>query len=341
MSAGPPSHDAPAPADVPHCYRHPNRETLVRCTRCDRPICPECMRDSAVGFQCPDDVALGRRTVRAPRTSVGALLRDAPPYTTGVLVAANVVVYVITGLQSPGGLADPAQPRLHSLFYLWQLQPATVYHDHAYWRLLTSAFLHVSPLHIAANMITLAIIGPPLERVLGRVRFTVVYLLAALGGSALIYAAGAPLQPVVGASGAIFGLFGAALVMARRLGIDLQWLIGVIVLNFILTFSVSGISKLGHVGGFITGGLAGLAIAGWPPTRQRLSGRIQAGGLGGIALVIVLVVALAPTLSSQLTNAAGIEGAYQVGHVLRVGPQAAPAQHDQLVARVDLQRDTA
>ena len=139
------------PASGPaRCYRHPNRETLIRCTRCDRPICPDCMRPASVGFHCPDDVALAAKTVRAPRTSVGAALRDSPPYVTGTLMVLNALVYVITGTQSVQGVAHPAHGS--NVFEKWQLLPSFVYYQDQYYRLITSAFLHLSLLHIASNM---------------------------------------------------------------------------------------------------------------------------------------------------------------------------------------------
>lgn len=276
-------------AGVPRCYRHPNREASVRCTRCDRPICPECMREAPVGFHCPDDVALARRAQRPLRTSVGGVLRTSPPYVTITLIALNVAAYLATAVPSPRGLNHPEYTRL---FQDWQLQPFAVYHDDGYFRLLTAAFLHVNLLHIGVNMISLAFIGPPLEQAIGRWRFAVVYLLAALGGSAAIYAFGSPGLPVVGASGAVYGLFGVCLVMVRRLNLDLQWLVGIVVVNFALTFSVAGISRLGHVGGFVTGVLAGLAIGGLPTMRTRVSDRVQLAGLAGLIAVIVLTVAL-------------------------------------------------
>jgi membrane associated rhomboid family serine protease len=280
---------SPAAEPVPHCYRHPNRETLIRCTRCDRPICHDCMRPAAVGFHCPDDVVAGRRSVRPHRTSVGALLREAPPFVTATLVAANVVAYLYTGAKSVEGLRKPAASHL---FQQWQLLPQYVHDRHRYYELITSAFLHLSLLHIFSNMLALVIIGPQLERLLGPVRFAAVYLLSALGGSAAIYAFGNKLLPVAGASGAIFGLFAVALVMARRLGLDLQWLVGTIVLNFVLTFSISGISKLGHVGGFVTGLLAALAIAGRPRSARRVPGRAQAAGLVSVGVAVVVVIAV-------------------------------------------------
>ncbi len=276
------------------CYRHPNREALIRCTRCERPICPDCMRPAAVGFHCPDDVKQAARTVRAPRTALGARLRQSPPYVTTVLVAANAVVYLITGLQSVQGLNDPSAGS--ALFLRWQLVPEFVHDDADYYQLLTSAFLHVNLLHIGSNMLALVVIGPALEAQLGHWRYAAVYVLSALGGATAVYVFGNPLGPTVGASGAIFGLFGAALVLVRRLGLDPQWVIGIIVLNFVLTFSIPNISRLGHIGGFVTGMLAALAIGGPPVRSGRRSARpvrvgAQAGGLVAVTALIVLFVA--------------------------------------------------
>ena len=274
---------------MPRCYRHPDREALVRCVRCDRPICPDCMREASVGFQCPDDADSGRRAQRPLRNGVGAVLRESPPWVTVTLVLLNVAAYLATGLPSPRGLNHPEYT---ALFQQWQLQPFAVGYEHSYYRLVTAGFLHVSLLHIAANMITLVFLGPVLETSLGRWRFTALYLLGLLGGSVAIYAFGSPGVPVVGASGALFGLFGACLVMARRLGLDLQYLTGIIVLNFVFTFAVTGISRLGHIGGFVTGALAGLAIAGLPRVRHRLANRVQLSGLLGLLLLIVATVAV-------------------------------------------------
>jgi membrane associated rhomboid family serine protease len=170
--------------------------------------------------------------------------------------------------------------------------PVLVHSNHDYYRLLTSAFLHVSLLHIASNMIALIFVGPALERLLGPWRFAAVYLLGALGGSAAVYAFGQVYTAEVGASGAIFGLFAAALVLVRRLPFDPQWLVGIVVLNFVLTFSIHNISKLGHIGGFVAGGLAALAIAGLPGQRNRVGTNTQLAGLAGVAAVVVAIVAL-------------------------------------------------
>ena len=281
------------PVSPARCYRHPNREALIRCTRCDRPICPECMRPASVGFHCPDDVTLARKTVRAPRTAVGARILESPPYVTIALVVANVVAYLVTAGQAVGGLSQPGDGS-SKLFTKWQLQPLAVHANDEYYRLLTSAFLHISLLHIATNMVSLAIIGPPLERLLGMWRFAAIYLLGALGGSAAIYAWGKVLTPVVGASGALYALLAAALmlVLAGKLNLDLQWLVGVIVLNFVLTFSIHNISKLGHAGGFVAGAVAAVAVAGLPGNRGRVTTQTQLIGLGGVAALIAAVIVL-------------------------------------------------
>jgi membrane associated rhomboid family serine protease len=252
------------------------------------------MRPASVGFHGPDDVAEARQTVRAPRTTVGAKLLDSPPYVTSVLIAANVAVYLITLTAPRASLNDPgaAAATGKGIFFHWQLLPLFVHDRDWYYELISSAFLHASVLHIASNMIALAFIGPALERLLGRWRFLAVYLLSALGGSAAIYAFGNALSPTVGASGAVFGLFGVALVLARRLGLDLQYLVAIIALNVVFTFSVPNISKLGHVGGFVAGILTAVVIGGSPSTRTRVPPRLQVGGLIGVFGLIVAVIAL-------------------------------------------------
>jgi membrane associated rhomboid family serine protease len=269
------------------CYRHPDRHTGVRCVRCDRPICPECQRPASVGFQCPDDVRAGRATVRQGRTVVGAPANSQLPLVSYLLIGLNVLVYLITALSHGGTLIDNTGG---TLFADWQLVPVLVGYNHEYLRLVTAAFLHYGPLHIALNMFALYVIGPPLERILGWWRFLVVYLLAALGGSVAILLLGDPRQPVVGASGAIFGLFAAALVLSRLVGFDTRSLLITIGINFIFTFSVPGISKLGHIGGFLIGGLATLALLGWTLQRRPYTERLRTVQLSSLAGLLVLLV---------------------------------------------------
>ncbi len=278
----------PSPEPMPRCYRHPMRETGVRCVRCNRPICPECMRPASVGFQCPDDVKLGQAGQRAPRTVLGARIHTQLPYVTWTLIGLNVAAYVAT---AAGSVRGWNQNHTSPLFQSWVLVPLKVGHFGQYGRLITAAFLHYGLLHIFLNMLALLMIGPFLERMLGSWRFAAVYLLAALGSSAAVYVFGAKLAATAGASGAIYGLFAAALLLMRELQLNPQWLIGTIVLNFVFTFSVPGISKLGHIGGFVVGGLATVAIAGVPWDRHRLATRIQAAGLATVLIVLVVGIA--------------------------------------------------
>jgi membrane associated rhomboid family serine protease len=252
------------------------------------------MRPASVGFHCPDDVAEGRRTVRAPRTSVGARILDSRPYVTGTLVALNVLVYVVTATAPHATFNDPGAGATtgKGVFYKWQLVPVFVHTQHWYYELITSAFLHANLLHIFSNMLVLGYLGPALEQGMGRWRYASVYLLSAFGGGAAIYAFGTETSATVGASGAIFGLFGASVVLARKLGFNMQSLVTLVVINFVLTFSISGISKLGHIGGFVTGILAGVAIGGLPSARTRIPTAVQAAGLGGLLGVLVIVVGL-------------------------------------------------
>jgi membrane associated rhomboid family serine protease len=270
------------------CYRHPMRETGVRCVRCDRPICPECMRPASVGFQCPDDVKLAARTMRTPRTVVGAPV-VAQPYVTWALIAINIIVYVVMVAGSKGGVNNPVGS---TKFAQWALEPIRVADNHQFARLITSAFVHLNLIHIALNMLALGFIGPFLERAMGWWRYLALYLLAALGGSVLVYLVGSQFGAVAGASGAIYGLFAASLVLGRRLQLDTRSLLVTIGVNFFFTFSLSGISIEGHIGGFVAGGLAALAIVGWPDHQRRLSALVQSAGLSGLAAFLVVLIAI-------------------------------------------------
>lgn len=284
----------------PTCYRHPDRPTLIRCVRCNRPICPECMRDAAVGFQCPDDAREGARSVRQARTAVGAPVRQpsnpaarwSPTPVTLTLVVLNVVAYIASGVGStayPGWPRPSLQdPRSSRLFNDWVLDTRSVHDNHEFYRLITSAFLHLSPVHIAMNVLSLLIIGPTLERMLGPTRYLAVYLLSALGGSTAVYLFDN--NGAAGASGAIFGLFAVALIFARRLGLDMSWLAMTVAINFVITFSVSGISKWGHIGGFVVGGLAAVALTWLPPAKRIVKPQLQAAGLAAVLVLLVVAV---------------------------------------------------
>src|SRR4051794_38651360 len=281
--------------EAPTCYRHPGRETYVRCTRCDRPICPDCMRDAAVGHQCVECVRTGNRTVRQSRTVFGGRV-NSRPVVTMTLIGINLLFYVgelmsatfvdrfqMIGLIGPKGF------------------PLAGVADGEWYRLITAAFLHLPPrggtfgiTHILFNMWALWVVGPQLERVLGRLRYTVLYLLSALGGNVLLYLVD-PHQAAVGASGAIFGLFAAFFVVGRKLGADTRGIAFLILINLMFTFTFSGISWEGHVGGLITGAILAAAFAYAPRGRQQA---VQVGASAVVAAVLVILTVIQTTVLS-------------------------------------------
>ncbi|GAA3163277.1 rhomboid family intramembrane serine protease [Planomonospora alba] len=280
MTTQPPGESGPQA--VPTCYRHPDRETYVRCQRCERPICPDCMRDAAVGFQCPECVAEGNRTVR-PAQAVFGGRHVTTPYVTWALLALNVLAYVVENIS-------------RQMLIDYGMHAGAVAYGGEWWRLVTGAFLH-SPLggggfalaHILFNMWALYAIGPELERRLGSVRFLALYLLSALGGSVAVYLLSPALT--VGASGAIYGLFAALFVVSRRLGYDARgvlWLIGI---NVVITFVGAGISWQGHLGGLVTGALVSTVLV-YAPAKNRTA--VQAAGCAAVLLLLVALVALLP-----------------------------------------------
>ena len=264
------------PAGVPVCYRHPDRQTYISCTRCGRPACPECLRSASVGHQCLDCVAAAAASVPPVRTAAGAVIRTGIPMVSYGLIAVNVVVFL---------LAKFAPPEQVYRLALWPVLVATG----DWYQLVTSAFLNFAILHLLFNMYALYVIGPPLEEHLGRWRFAVLYGLSALGGSVMVYLFSQPNVPTVGASGAIYGLFGATFVAARRLRLDIRWLVGLIAINLVLTFAVPGISWQGHIGGLITGALIAAVFVYAPRPRRTL---IQAAASIGVLAVFAVLIGL-------------------------------------------------
>jgi membrane associated rhomboid family serine protease len=243
------------PAQTPTCYRHPGTQTYVRCARCQRYICPDCMRDAAVGQHCVECVSEGGKSVTTPRTHFGGLRRSTnTPVITYTLIALNIAMFI----------AQNASDEVQRNFTLWP--PAVA--DGDYIRLVTSAFLHYGLTHLLFNMWALYVIGPPLEMQLGRLRFGALYALSALGGSVLVYLVSPLSTATAGASGAIFGLFGATLVVGKRLNLDVRWVLGLIVINAVITFAMPSISWQGHVGGLITGIVVAAAYA-YAPRQNR------------------------------------------------------------------------
>ncbi len=260
------------------CYRHPDRPTYVSCVRCDRPICAECMRPAAVGFQCPDDVADGQRQQRPLRTAFGGRQTGGRPYVTLTMLGLNVLAFLLQGFP----ISSNTVPNKFTNDYVtFNFDIAAL---HQYYRLLTGAFLHIAIWHIAVNMLVLMLVGPALEAMLGRLRYTALYLLSAIGGNVLAYVLKGPAYASLGASGAIFGLFAAYWVLARRVRADTSAITGVIVLNLIISVTLPGISLLGHLGGLITGGLLGAVFAFSGGRRWHL----QLAGVLAIAAILVV-----------------------------------------------------
>lgn len=281
--------EASAPG-VPVCYRHPGRESHIRCQRCERPICPECMTPASVGFQCPECVNEGRRTTRSPRTRYGGLIPRGGMSTSIVLIAVNVLVWL--AINANGGQNSRLVTSLGLSPTSWceSLTGPCVrgVADGAWWQPLTSMFVHVTIGHIFFNMLNLVILGPQLESLLGRARFLAVYFIAGLAGSAMVCWI-APYNVTFGASGAIFGLMGAFLVLALRSRLDVPGMLIWIGISFAYSFAVTGISWQAHFGGFLGGAVAAGVIVVVRGARRRT---LQWSGLGGVTLLAVLAIAL-------------------------------------------------
>lgn len=257
------------------CYRHPDRRAGVRCQRCERAICPDCMRQASVGFHCPECVrAGGQKVLRGPQLRV-------EPTATQALIGINVALSLVA-LVSGGGLSGVAGDLMID-YALWG--PAV--RDGELWRIVTSGFLHAGLLHLAFNMYALWILGAEVERGLGRRWFLATYGISLLAGSfgALL------LDPdafTVGASGAIFGLFGLIVVVQRARGIDI-WASGmgpVLLINLALTFGVPGISVGGHLGGLAAGLVMGTLLVEVKVRRRQES--LALGLAAAVAVACVL-----------------------------------------------------
>lgn len=270
----------------PTCPRHPGVVAYVRCQRCRRPVCPQCQRPAAVGIQCVDCVKEGARSVRSGTTVFGGAVTDGRPLVTWALIGACIAVFA-------GQLVLPAVSR-YAVFVpeLGTSQP---------WRFLTSAFAH-SPsnyFHILFNMWCLWQVGPYLEGLLGRARFLGLYLLSALGGSVgyLLLATEDDWRTgVVGASGAVFGLFGAFVVLQRTLGRSAAGMYAAIAINAVIGFVYPNIAWQGHLGGLVTGVVAAAIIArtGRRPQPGQAAGSWAAHWVGlGVVLVVLVVLAAA------------------------------------------------
>lgn len=293
---GPPDQGPPDARSRPGCYRHPDREAGVRCTRCERPICPECMVSASVGFQCPDCVRGGSGTGHAPaanqpRTLAGGAVASDPRLVTKVLIGLNLALYLVQV-----AVGDAFTNNFDLFGRAWLSGEVQGVAEGQWYRMVTSMFLHGSVMHILFNMVSLWWIGGPLEAALGRARYITLYFVSGLAGSALTYLLAGPNQPSLGASGAIFGLFGATAVLMRRLNYDMRPVIGLLVVNLIISFSPGfNIAWQAHVGGLIGGVIVGYAMVHAPRERRNL---VQYG-VSALMLLAVVVTTLLRT--AQLT----------------------------------------
>lgn len=269
----------------PTCYRHKNRQTYLRCVRCDKPICADCRIDAPVGFQCPDCVAAGRRTMRQARSSFGGGARAGAAGTvTKALIGINVAVFVLAvisagtltavfggstplhGLGSeigyvPGYFQNAATVDVFGLRITAPFVAAG-----GYYRMITAMFLHFGVIHLAFNMVVLWMFGRVLERDLGPARFLAAYMLSGLAGSVAVYLFSYNTS-TAGASGAVYGLFGLLILVNRKLSRDNSGIYVLLGLNLVLTVYM-GFSFAGHVGGLV-GGLVCGAILTFAPRERR------------------------------------------------------------------------
>jgi membrane associated rhomboid family serine protease len=264
------------------CYRHPNRETGVSCAECGRGLCPDCMVFTPVGIKCAEHAGVPTGAARVVQGARRFGLEGGDALLTKILIGINVLVF-LWQVGSGGTLSDPdGYPYLHGALNGYLVA------DGEWWRLVTSMFLHGSVIHLGLNMLFLWWIGAPVEQALGRARYALVYLVGGLSGSTGALLLTNPEAVTVGASGALFGILGAAFVFERQRNYVLGGgALTIIVLNLAFTFAVPGISIGGHLGGLAGGALSALALS-------RL-GRAHASygkpGLAGIAGVVAVGIA--------------------------------------------------
>lgn len=260
---------------APVCYRHPDRETYIRCSRCERPICPDCMVSAAVGFQCPECVRTGSSTTREGRTMFGGRAHRRPDLVTRWLIGACLAAFV----------AQVVVSGFTARFMLFGLAVA----DGQWWRLVTSGFLHGSLMHLFFNLLALWIVGPPLEAALGRARFVALYFGSLVAGSAVSYLLNNPVGSSLGASGAIFGLFGATIVVLRRLRRDIAPFVGLVVVNLLLPLFIPNIDWHAHVGGLVAGVLLAIAFAYAPRRLWTTAAVASVGAVLAVSAVLTVV----------------------------------------------------
>jgi len=284
----------------PVCYRHPDRETYIRCGRCGRYICPDDMVSAAVGFQCRECVRAGNAGVRQPRTVAGGGLRADTAVVTKVIIGINVAVFLAVQVSTQ------LLPRLWLAAYAFDGHGVA---QGGWYRLITGAFLHQQTFHIAMNMFVLWIFGRPLEAQLGRVRYIGTYLICALGGSTASYLFNAPFTASLGASGAVFGLIGTLLVVERRFGANTGGVLIYLAILLLPGLLISNVDWHGHVGGLITGLALGVLFAYAPRARR------AAWHVAGAVAVTVVLAAMIGGRTHHLNDTVGVAVNFVVPNV--------------------------
>lgn len=285
------------------CYRHPDRETGVSCSRCGRPICPDCMTPTSVGMRCPE--CAGEKT-EVRKVNYGAT-GSGEASATRILIAINVAVFLLEVLGGSGGFGNVGG----GVFTDGALcgnaigdggRCGGIFTDGGeWWRVITSGFLHVGIFHIGLNMFALFILGRVLEPAIGTPRFVAIYFVSLVAGSVGALLLSDPDRFTVGASGAIYGLFIATLLIARHRGFDqiAQQLGFWLLLNLVFTFSVSGISIGGHLGGMAGGAIAGLLVI---AAERRMAGR----GTLPVELALLAALGIACFVGAVAVATAGV-----------------------------------
>jgi membrane associated rhomboid family serine protease len=310
-----PTPTLPPPPTRERCYRHPDVETGVHCTRCDRPICTDCMIPAPVGHQCPECVAEARREYqRGPGRQVAVANARATGATTLLLIAMGIgYVWELIVAGGPGSLFEG--PSARDLIDAGALVPFTGATSEGltgglvggeWWRLVSSIFLHAGLIHLGLNAYVLWIFGRAIEGEIGRAAMLGVFLTTGIFAGATSYALASVPTVAVGASGAIFGLVGAFITynfLRRHLGLAqarLRAALSMLVLNLIIGFSIPSIDWRAHLGGLVAGFITGFAV---DPSRSGTARR--AWTIGGFALVLAASAVMVVLKSEQLREQFG------------------------------------
>jgi len=268
-----------ASTPITTCYRHDDRRAGVSCQRCGRPICPTCMNQASVGFHCPECTQQGAKQSRSVR------MRDLGPerpIATMVIIGMNVAAFVAMSVVGRSFMSATGRVYTEGVLF------GPLVAQGEWWRVVTGGFLHAGLFHLGMNMLLLYLLGQMLEPMLGRLRFVTLYAACLVAGSLGVLLV-SPNSPTIGASGAVFGLMGVAVIAQRRDGINVwrNGIGGLVVINLLLTFAVPGISIGGHVGGLI----GGVAVGAMVFALDRAAGSARTGTAVTMAVTVVLYAA--------------------------------------------------